>query len=87
MDAAHVFLEVRQLEERGRTELTLERLFARVQSDVQLECRRVGKGLFAYLALVLRNFKYINFRLIQNTSEWNKNKVPVARQCAFACGL
>lgn len=52
VDATHVFLEVRQLEERGRAELTLERLFSRVQPNVQLEGRRVRKCLFAYFTLV-----------------------------------
>ena len=52
VDAAHVLLQVRQLQERRRTQLALERLLARVQSDVQLQRRRVREGLLADLTLV-----------------------------------
>lgn len=52
VDAAHVLLQVRQLQERGWTQLTLERFLARVQTDVKFQCRRVRKGLLTNLAFV-----------------------------------
>jgi len=52
VDAAHVFLQMWQLQEGRRAQLALERLFARMQSDVQFQRRRVRKGLLADFALV-----------------------------------
>lgn len=66
VDAAHVLLQVRKLQERGRTQLALERFLARVQPDVQFQRCRVRKGLlanFAFVRTFTRVCPHVNFQL------------------------
>ena len=66
VDAAHVLLQMRKLQEGGWTQLALERLLTRVQPDVQFQRCRVRKSLLANFALVgtfTRVSPHVNFQL------------------------
>ena len=86
VDAAHVFLQMGQLQEGRGAQLTLERLLARMQPDVKFQRRRVRKGLFANLTLV-RTFSLIISIDFVNVHFCRNRNATDGLPCESSCGL